>query len=207
VAHPTAATIRGLAMPELKGDDELIDTLVSAAIATLARYCLWPATTSDTYTFESSSYTLYFDGPDRDDDRRLTLGLRPVTAITAITQDTAGTWTYGETVTENTDALLDKHLGCLYAWPGSGHVWITGLRAIKVSCTAGYDVSAEPPLVQAIALLVGHWSRLASAGTSTLSAQLGGSSVSLRSDDLPASVRQLVAPYRLVERETHWRHG
>jgi hypothetical protein len=209
VALPTASAVRTLALPGITGtaEDTTLTTLIAAANAVLARYCLWPANDSDAYTFEASTYTQYYNGPDPGAPHRLTLGLRPVTAITTITQDTAGTYTFSETVTENTHALLDEHNGCLYVYPGSTHAWLTGFRAIKVVMTAGYNTGAEPPLTQAIAFLVAHWWSLRTTTVTPSILSQGGQSSTLRPDDLPASVRQLVAPYRLVERETHWRHA
>lgn len=209
MALPTAAAIRALGLPQISGtaEDARLDALIAAVNETLAWWCHYPAPTSGTRTLEATSYTEYYDGPDPDDARRLTLGLRPVTTLTSVENDDAGTWSYTSDAVVGTDVVLDGQRGAVYLHPSSGWTWSSGLRRIRVVCTAGHNVGADPALSQAFGLLVAHWSALRTTGTLPAVASAGGQSATYRSDELPASVRQLVAPYRLVERETHWRHG
>jgi hypothetical protein len=209
MALPTAAAIRSLALPQITGtlEDSRLDSLIATANAVLAQYCLWPRPDSGAPTFEAATYTVYRDGPDFDDPRRLTIGLRPVSAVASVENDSTGLWTYSEDAVVGTDVVLDTARGALYAHPATSWRWAVGLRAVRVVCTAGYNVGAEPPLTQAIGLLIAHWSALRTTSTLPAVASAGGQSATYRGDDLPASVRQLVAPYERWESETEWRHG
>lgn len=208
---PTAATVRDLGLPGFTGtgEDTRISALVTAADSALARYCGWPAPTDGVglHTFEETTYVQLYDGPDPEQPSRLTLGLRPISSITAIIQDTNGDWSYTESLTAVTDYLTDDQNGRVYLNPTSTKAWLTGLRSIQVTCVAGYDVGAEPSLTQAIVFLVAHWWLLRSSTPTPQIVSYAGKSVTLKGDGLPQVVKELVAPFRLWERETHWRHG
>lgn len=201
---PDADAIRRLGIPALTGEDDLLDTLVVAADAHLARWCLFPATATGRRTLDSASYVQYYSKPDPD-PRRLTLGLRPVLAAGfELALDDQGDLTYA-TVADDDDVVLDTDRGLVWVHPLSTLSMVAGLRSIRVSCTAGWDVSAEPPLVQALAFLCAHWLAVGQAGTFVSNATVQGTSGSFRDPRMPGIVSELASPYRLWERETHFR--
>ncbi len=205
---PTAEQVRATGVPGLKPGSEVerLDSAIGAADAALAAWCYFPRNAAGDRTLDSSAYLLYYRSPESDDPQRLLLGLRPVTSLTAVDTDTAGDWTYASTASLTTDVLVDEFSGNLYVRPLSTWAFVSGTRSIRVSCTAGYDVSAEPPLVQAIALLVQHWLSLGTVGVMAQTYSQGSMSATYRAEPIPTAVRMLIDPYRLIERETHWRH-
>lgn len=200
---PEASLIRSLALPGLgSGDDERIDRMLTAADAVLAQLCYYPRPASGgPPTLEVADYVEYYSRVDPD-PRRLTLGLRPVGELAGVAFDEAGDLGYTSLADLDADLVLDDRRGVLLLHPSSTWTWGDSLRGIRVSCSAGYDVSAEPPLVEALALLVGHWVAVGQAGTLLQTASANGSSVSFRDLGLPPAVRALLSPYILFERET-----
>lgn len=202
MALPTAAQIRALNLPNISGtgEDTYLGTVISAANQALADHCLFPVPASGLRTLEATSHILYLDGPSRDDDRVLVLGLRPIVSVTSIKQDTAGVWSYATTETAYTADLVS---GLVYANAGGTLAWGCGLRHIQATVVAGFDVGAHPVLTMAIGLMVSTW-MAGRAPTPYLDAQTAdGTSQTYRDGQIPAAVRALVSPYRLVERETH----
>lgn len=204
---PDAEQVRASAVPALAvgAEVERLDLAVAAADAALAAICMYPRNDAGARTLESSAYTLYYRGPEPSDAQRLVLGIRPVT-LTTVAADTSGDWTYASTASLTTDVLVEEYTGNLYVRPSSTWSFSEGTRANKVTCDAGFDVSAEPPLVLAIALLVAHWISIGTIGTQVQAYSQGGMNATYRQESIPAAVRALVDPYRLVEREIGWRH-
>lgn len=209
MALPTAPEIRAITLKAVKGTalDADITRVIGAADGMLARYCLFPVSPGSTAEpsldkdAAASTYTLYYNGPWRRDPRILPLNLRPIVSITSVTQDSNGDWTYAQTEAAGTDYVLDNN-GRLYLHPSSSHAWFTSLRSIKVVCVAGFDVANHAPTREALAILVSYlWNNgYQTQGIQTTTS--GAQSTTYREAvSLPASVRQIMEPYRLVERE------
>lgn len=199
MALPTAAAIQSLAIPGLTGTAEAtrIESLVATADAVLAAQCFFPpATAGARSTLEATEYTLTLDGPARGRPWALRPGLRPITAVASVKQDTSGDWSYA-TTEDPSSYLLDGIAGEILAKPGSTLAWGSGTRYIQLVVTAGFDVGATEDLTLAIGFLIAHW--LVVRKTPGFSnASQGGQSAGFDSKDIPIHVRQLVSPYRLV---------
>lgn len=207
MALVTAAQVRAAAVPELAGtsEDTFLDSLIARADAALASWCGYPQCSTGRRTLESATYTLYLRGlSERPRILPLPFTASRVTSVTSIYDDPALDWEsdtlvsssdYTVRATEG-DVLLKSTASTLSAWthspPGS----------VKVTLVAGWTAAAganpaELEVVQAIILLVQHWLRLRSeGGHSSVSVQ--GVSVSVRDEDIPVSVAQLMQPYRLI---------
>ena len=200
---PLASAIRPLALPHISGtgEDAVITLVIAAANAALAAWCLYPpASATGAPTLEATSYVEFLDGPDRVEPRRLKVGFRPITAA-AVAQDRAGDGAYSETVSTS-DYTVDGVNGYLVLKPAVTSTWMSGFQAIRATVTAGFDTGAHPAITQAIALLVQHWwGTLRRVGPDVQSQTVEGEAVTWDASDLPLPVRQLMWPYRLIERE------
>lgn len=198
MALPTATAIRALVLPALTGtaEDTLLDLLIAAADARLADWCaVPPATPGGDSTLETTAYTVYLDGPCRD-PRVLDVGLRPITTLTSVKQDTDGDWSYASTESSS-DYTLDGRHGKVYANPGSALAWGSGLRHIQVVCSAGYNVGAHVILTRAIALLVSEWLARRTSTDAIVSESLAADTRQYRDGGLSPAVLELMWPYRL----------
>lgn len=206
MALPTAAQIRALNLPNISGtgEDTYLGTQIAAADAAIADYCVFPRLSpAVSRTLEGTAYTFFLDGPDVDDPRILRTRMPPVTTLTSIKQDTAGTWSYA-TTESSANYTLDTETGTdIYANPGSTLAWGSGLRHIQIVATCGYNVGAHTVLTQAIGLLVSFWMSGRAPGPYLDAQTVGGTSQTYRDGQLPAAVRALIAPYKLWGRETH----
>ena len=209
MALPTAAAVRSLTLRAITGtaEDTRIGILIATADEVAARWCLYPqAVDGVPPTLEETSYTVTVSRPDRSDPAVLRTLLRPITGITTITTDTGGDWTYATTIPSTDYASLIG--GAIRLKPSSTYAWETGPRANRIVLTAGYDVGATPSLTLAIAMLVAHWWPLGVVPLGVQSQVVGGESTTREADaGLPPKVRQLLAPHRLTERETHMEVG
>lgn len=204
---PTAQQIRDTTLKSITGTtlDAQIDIAVAAADEMCARYCLFPQTGSNPPSLDvdepGSTYTLYFDGPSRRDERTLGLNLRPVVSITSVHLDQDSNWTYGTALVEGTDFVLDVN-GKLYLHPTSVYTWEEGRRRIKVVAVAGFDVSTHAPTLEAVAILTSYLWNHGFSSPEVQTVTTGAQSVTKSiPNGLPLIVRQLLEPYRLVERE------
>lgn len=206
---PSAAAVRSLTLRAITGtaEDTRIDTLITTADEVAARWCLYPqALDGVPPTLEETSYTVTVSQPDRSDPAVLRTLLRPITGITTVTTDTSGDWTYATTIPSTDYASTIG--GSIRLKPSSTYAWQRGPRANRIVLTAGYDVGATPSLTLAIALLVAHWWPRGVLPLGVSQQVVGGESTSRETDaGLPATVRQLLAPHRLTERETHMEVG
>ncbi len=201
---PLATAIRPVYLRELTGtgEDTKITDLIAAADKALAKWAGWPAQAGP--TFESATYTLFFDGPDVTVPRRLSLPVYPVASITSIHDDTDASEDYG------TSDLVDSG-DYTPAAPADGEIYLKhssthgawsvgdrGSRRIKVVVVAGYDVGADEALTAAIGLMVAHlWRTRDTIGRQSSSA--AGRAESSDSNPIPREIRVLLAPFRRLE--------
>jgi hypothetical protein len=189
-------TEAALGLPGYTGanEDSKLSTLIDRAGELIARHCGYPpASAGGIPTIESTSYTLYLRGRG---GSRLPLGLAPVTAIASIYDDPSLAYD-SSTLLASTDYTYDGDTGEVWLLPtGSKGEWTEGYpRSIKATITAGY-VTVPDAIKQAAVLLVRHWWNLRHvAGKMTAGGK--NTSSSLRDEDLPASVRELLASFIL----------
>lgn len=176
------------------GEDTTLDKYILRADALMAAWCGYPAISATTApTFEDVSYTHYFDGAD---GPALSLRVSPVQSITTAKTDSLGTWGYDTTIASG-DRTLDALEGVLYINPDASEGWLTGLRAIEVVYVAGYSTIPEW-LKSACGIYVANmWRLRKERGKTSVSA--GGMNVNTRDEAMPAEVKQILAPHRLIE--------
>ncbi len=193
----TAAEARE-AIPSLTGtgEDTLLATLITAVGAAFARYLRYPeASAGAEATLESTSYTLYLDGPG---GRDLTVPVWPLTAVSTIEDDPELTYDGSTYLVPATDyAIADGRRGLVRLDVDStwGH-WSTANEAVKIVCTAGW--STVPAGIKAAAkLAVRHlWDLRARQGRQSVSQ--GDTTTAYRREDLVSgAVELLLAPYML----------
>ena len=203
----TAAEAR-LFLRELSGtgEDTNIDQLIVFADAAIANYLGFPPVSAGGQaTIESATYTEYLDGPTLERVSVVQLPLRPVTSITTIHDDPD--WAYGAgDLVASTDYTLIGRTGKVALVPTGSHAWSTAYRSIKVVFVAGFTTIPEE-IKLATKMLVKHWwgmrhnltySSMSSQGSTVTSpTYAAGGAVGMT---LPRPVKQLLNPYRLLER-------
>ena len=192
-----------LAIPGLTGtgEDTKIETLITRAGRVFARYCGYPpASVGANPTMESASYTLY-NGLGglvqvNPDGRHLRIMVWPVTAISAIYDDTAEA--YGTAVTSTLYSLVDGDQGLVAYKTTAGAAWTDAgpyIRNIKIACTAGYSTVPDD-LKQAAMMLVKHWWALRHV-QGNQSVSQGQANRGRREETMPGQVKEILAPLRL----------
>ena len=188
--------------PDLSGStqDALIDTLIGRADEFLAAYCGYPKSDSSSEpSLTTQTYTLYLDGPTWADSRVLSLPVFPIVTVTSIFDDVDRV--YGaSTEVSSSDWELDIGRGLVILKNASTQgLWTTSWRAQKVTATLGNtDASNHVPQIlrHAGAELVWHWYRLMRE-RGQVSATINGAGGTLRDQEVPDYVLEMVAPFRL----------
>ncbi|MFZ9975323.1 MAG: hypothetical protein ACO3GM_00800 [Candidatus Limnocylindrus sp.] len=136
----TAAEAR-VYLPDLSGsgEDATLDVLIARASEHIARACGYPApTTGGTPTMESTSYVRYYDPTRAVQGDALTLGIWPVTAVSAVYDDPDEDYGASTEVLSSAWTLVGDR-GVIRIKPTAYHSWSSyGQRTIKVAFTAGY---------------------------------------------------------------------
>lgn len=204
---PTAQQIRDLTLAGVKGtaEDARMDDYIRTACIVLARYCLFPQSGDDHPSIDvdeaGASFTQFYDGPSKLNPKMLDLRTRPIASIASVLIDD-GSWLYATAYVANTD-FVSTTQGKLYLHPTGQGVWPSGYRSIKVTGTMGFDVSATDDVLLAVAQLVAHWWYDRAGAPTVTNVSAGGMSITRAKPTLPDTVRAIMAPYRIVERETH----
>lgn len=179
--------------------DSVLDALISATDAAIARWCGFGVPDSGQPTMQDTTYTRYFDWPSMRDSRILRLAPRPVVSITSVSEDSAGTFTYSTSVSSGSYVLRGSE-GDLLRTDGG---WTEGYQYTKVVFVAGF---ATPPddLLQGAAMAVRYLydarRRLgvsAAQGGDTQETYAGEALLFLTS--WPTEIRRLLGPFRLGE--------
>jgi hypothetical protein len=188
------------------GEDTNIDTLIARADAAMASWCGYPPVIAATPvmgltpTLEDQTYVLYNGrgGLVRVlDSRHIQCDVWPVISITSIYDDTSEA--YGTAVTSTDYTLIDGNQGLIAYDADSGKAWADSgptIRNIKLTAVCGW-ATIPGDILQAAGLLVAHWWQLRHTQGRTNVSTAGGGSAGLRDEELPASVKQLLSPYRL----------
>ena len=150
MALVTAATVKGY-IPELSGSgaDAIITSIISRVETQFSQFLGFPRADSNVYTLDSTTYTLYLDGPMFSDAEVLVLPVKPVTAITSIHSDVERVYGSSSLIAAS-EYELDVVNGRVILKPNQAtQVFDNSFRAIKVVCTAGFT-SAPADLEHAI---------------------------------------------------------
>lgn len=194
----SAADVRAAGIPSITGtsqDSALIEPLIERAQDLIASHLGYPAPSSGAVTLESASYVLYLTGRATGQVKRLILPFdqNRITALSSIYEDAGHDFAAGSLV-----ASGDYSLNAGEGWvlrPAQG--WNTAEGSIKVTLTAGWTSGTVPAgVASAIIQTVAHLLRL-KGEQGRASVSVSGVSVSAREEDLPASVVQAVAGYKL----------
>lgn len=178
------------------GEDARLVDLIDQADALCAGWAGWPVDDSGEHTLESSTYTVYVDGPDRREPRRLPLPLPWVTAVTSVHSDSD--WGYSAShLIDAADYIVENRCALVLS-PTASATWRRSLRAQKVVCSAGF-AAAPPRVVVAVAEMVRHLlDRPRGGDRVTVSAQGGSSTAPEPSALIPRSVREALTAAGLV---------
>lgn len=188
-------------LPEIQGSaaDAELTSIIARTEAAIARFLGFPVlTVGSAYqsTLDSSTYTLYLDGPSFTDSYVLELPVRPVTTITSIHSDP--NQEYGsDTLIAASTYSLDIYLGKVYlSLINATSTFDRGSRAIKVICAAGWTSSTAPPdLIHAICVWASQLHRNKPAqGRENISQRTGSVTVSPKT--MPEEVKQILYPMR-----------
>lgn len=176
-------------------DDATVADLITRADAILSAWCGYqPATEGGVPTFEDVSFVRYMHGPG---GRDLWLPVWPIVSITSIYDDPDEAYGAATLVGSGDYAARDR--GRVRLTLSSVHGTWSGDEdglPIKATWVAGYE-TVPAPLKQLVAEYVGVlWRLRAGPGVSSNSSQRG--TTSIPTGEIPESVRQRLAPYRLI---------
>jgi hypothetical protein len=200
VALVTAAEVR-LNLPGLgtsATEDTILDTLIARADAVLANWCGYDAATeggAGAPTLEDVTFTRYLKGPG---GRALQLPFYPIVSVTTIEDDTTETFNGSTYLVSSSDYSLRKDEGIvLLKQTATRGTWSESeSEVLKVVWVAGW-ATVPYAMKQACIQLVIYWyNQRGTLGKSSVNA--GGFSVSPRDETIPTSVKELMAPYRLL---------
>jgi len=194
----TAATVKGY-IPELSGSgaDAIITSIISRVETQFSQFLGFPRADSNVYTLDSTTYTLYLDGPMYSDSEVLVLPIKPVTAITSVHSDVDRVYGSSSLIAAS-EYELDIVSGRVILKPNQAtQVFDNSFRAIKVICTAGFT-SAPADLEHAIC----YQSALIFRGRSNIgneSINQRQASVRLKRLILEDEVKEILYPFRPSE--------
>lgn len=204
MALVTAAQVRDAGLPQISstGEDTLLGTLIGQAEESIARWLLLPRADSGGYRLDTSTYTLFVDGPHPFRADELVLPVRPLVTITSVHRTETRTYD-ASTLVSASDYEADLQRGVLVAAFGSVG-WYSAYRAQKVICTAGLGASGSGPgsVIAAVALQVAHILTIRRTGPTIVNASAGGQSTGLVQPPpgIVMQAQQLLRPYQLTER-------
>lgn len=172
-------------------EDTLIDSLIARFDGLAAGWCGYP-TEGAAPTFESATYTHYFDG---DGGESLYLRVHPASAITSVHVDVDRVYGSSTLVASGDYELFTAEGLLLLKTTSTQGAWTGGFRSVKVVYTGGY-ATTPAPLVHACGLQVAHWYRNRdNIGYQTVSQQ--GGSIRVEGLGLLPEVQEALGPYRL----------
>lgn len=193
----TAAQAR-LYIPQLAGTSE--DSNLDLLIGRLHRVFAWylgfmPNAPGNNPSLETTTYTMYMDGPG---GQALRLPYIPVQSVTSIHDDPERVYGSEDLVASGDYELFGDEGLVMLKNAGTHSVWSSSKRAIKIVFVAGYS-TVPGPIVHAGGLQIAHWWAARNhIGKSNVSQ--GGGSSSLATLELLPEVKEALAPYRMPSR-------
>ena len=172
-------------------EDSLIDSLIARFAGLASGWCGYP-TEGAAPTFESATYTHYFDG---DGGEALYLRGQPASSITSVHVDVDRAYGSSALVDSGDYELFGSEGLVLLKSTSSQGAFTSGFRSVKVVYAAGYS-STPAPIIHACGMQVAHWYRNRdNIGYQTVSQQ--GGSIRVDGLGLLPEVMQALAPYQL----------
>jgi hypothetical protein len=202
MAFLTSALLRESWLQGLSGtgEDTYLGKLIARVEARIARYLGYPAASVGAVpTIEDTSYTRYYGGQDLDDSRTLRLDVLPVTAISAIYDDTDLTWDSTTLLSSSDYSVLDGDQGLVLLKSTAAHgTWQSrGDKNIKATFTGGW-VTIPDDIVQAAGELAKEWfTHRNTQGWETVPQASGSATPRRPDDDIPAEIKTKLDPFRL----------
>ena len=198
MALVSAATLKEY-LPELEGTDAdtELNNLIQRVESSIAKYLGFvPPDGITNAVLDSSTYTVFLDGPFKFDRGVLQLPIKPAVSITSVHSDPD--LEYGSSTAIASDQYeIDKENSRLILKSTATSSFDTGYRFIKVVYTAGFD-NTDPPedLVQAICLLAANLQRSKQGqGYTNINARSVTVGFVPRTA-FPAEIKQLLSGYR-----------
>ena len=199
MALVTAAEAR-LNIPGLSGtgEDTNLDTLIARADAALAQWCGYePATEGGAAaaSLEDVTYTRYLKGPG---GRELQLPFYPIYSVTTIEDDPTEAFNWSSYLISSGDYTIRKDRGVvLLKQTAANAAWSESDSDVIRAVWVGGWTTIPADMKQACIQLVTYWmNQRGTLGKQSINA--AGVSVTPRDEQLPATVRQLMSPYRLL---------
>ena len=198
MALVTAATLREY-LPEISGTDAdtELNNLISRVESSIASYLGFvPPDNSNSAKLDSSTYTVFLDGPMKFDADVLQLPFKPCVSVTSIHSDPD--LVYGSsTLISDSEYHIDLLNSRVILNSTASSLFDSGFRNIKVVFVAGFDTSDPPSdLVHAICLLAAGQQRSKQGqGYTNLNAR--NTTVGFVSRTaIPKEIKQLLSGYR-----------
>ena len=192
MALVSVATVKEY-LPEVTGSgaDSDLTNLIVRAESEIARYLGFPLFDGGSLPqLDSSTYTVYLDGPMYTDSSVLQLPFKPVTAITSVHSDPNREYLSQHAI-ESSEYDLDVYNARLILKPKDAtQGFDRGYRAIKVVLTGGY-ASAVGDLQHAICVFVAHLHRAKAAQGKESNSQRGAS-VNYSPRVIPDEVKEII---------------
>ena len=194
----SASTLREY-LPEITGTDAdtELNNLILRVESSIARYLGFvPPDSVTNAVLDSSTYTVFLDGPFKNLKDVLQLPMKPAVSVTSIHSDPD--LVYGSSTSiDGSQYVLDKENARIVLKSTSTDLFDTGFRYIKVVYVAGFD-NTDPPedLVHAICLLCSNIQRSKQGqGYSNINARSVTVGFVPRTA-FPTEIKQLLAGYR-----------
>ena len=188
-------------LPELSGstgaDTELTNFLARVESA-VARYIGFPGWTGDSGdanqnpVLDSTTYTLYVDGPTNYDRYTLQLPIAPIVSITSIHSDINRQY-LASSLVDGSTYTFNSELGRVYLDPNTAtNIFDDGYRSNKIILVAGYTSGTAPTdLVHAICVWASQLHRnKATQGKESISQS--NSTVRISPKKMPEEVREYI---------------
>lgn len=198
MALVSAATLREY-LPEIgssTGADTELNSLISRVESYIARWLGFPppASSNDSTQLDQATYTLYLDGPNKQDGTILQLPVKPIVSLTSIHSDPDRKYESSSALTlSNID--IDSANGRLIVKPTTTTNFDRGYRALKVVLVAGYSDTPPADLVHAVCVWASQLHRQKQTQGKT-QISVGGASVGLSPKNMPDEVKQILYKFR-----------
>ena len=144
MALVTAANVKDY-IPELSGTgaDSVLTTIIGRVETQFARFLGLPRADSGIYTLDSTTYTVYIDGPMYGDPDVLELPVRPVSAVASVHSDVDRAYGSDKLIAASQYELDTIYARVILKPDTATQTFESGFRANKVVCTGGFSAAPD----------------------------------------------------------------